>query len=472
MTDLDVRPTDTPDAQAPRHERPAIALSPGITYQELLDTDTHPVPSILREQSPADFEDQMFIPKSRYLSRRYHELEKERVWKKVWQFACREEHIPEPGDTYVYDICDISILVVRGKDMQIRAFYNACLHRGRQLRQEAGSAGDEIRCSYHGFCWNLDGSIKRVTSAWDFPHLRGVNMDLPQIQVDTWAGFVFINMDPDCEPLQDFLGDLDRHFEAWPLDGRYVQAHIEKELDCNWKLAQEAFSEAFHVITTHPQRVASLGDSNSQYDCWGNFDRGIAPNGIPSPHITWVPTEQEMFNGIVDARIDEPPLLVVPEGMTAREVSGMAARESLRPIIGDAAADNLSDAESMDSIWYSVFPNFHPWGAYQRIVYRFRPLGDDHEKSLMEVFLLAPFVGDRPPPAKPLRLGIDATWFEAEALGSSARVFDQDSYNLPRVQQGLKSMQRSHVVMARYQESKIRHQHHLLNRWIGEDVDE
>jgi hypothetical protein len=90
----------------------------------------------------------------------------------------------------------------------------------------------------------------------------------------------------------------------------------------------------------------------------------------------------------------------------------------------------------------------------------------------MEVFLLAPFVGDRPPPAKPLRLGIDATWFEAEALGSSARVFDQDSYNLPRVQQGLKSMQRSHVVMARYQESKIRHQHHLLNRWIGEDVDE
>ena len=147
MTDLDVRPTDTADAPKPQHERPAIALSPGITYQELLDTDTHPVPAILREQSPADFEDQMFVPKSRYLSRAYHELEKERVWKKVWQFACREEHIPEPGDTFVYDICDISILIVRGRDMEIRAFYNVCLHRGRQLKHESGPTDDEIRCS-------------------------------------------------------------------------------------------------------------------------------------------------------------------------------------------------------------------------------------------------------------------------------------------------------------------------------------
>jgi phenylpropionate dioxygenase-like ring-hydroxylating dioxygenase large terminal subunit len=467
MTDMAVQPTLT----ASSNERPEISLSRGINYQDLLDTDTHPVAPILREQSPADFPDQMFIPVTRYTSRAFHELEKERLWKKVWQFACREEHIPQPGDTYVYDICDTSILIVRQQDMSIRAFYNVCLHRGRLLREESGPADRELQCSYHGFCWNLDGSIKRITSKWDFPHSEGRKMDLPQVLVDTWDGFVFINMDQDAEPLGDFLGDLDRHFEKWPLEGRYIQAHIEKELACNWKLAQEAFSEAFHVVTTHPQRVASMGDESSQYDCWGNFDRGIAPNGIPSPHINWSPTQQEMFDGIVDARIDEPPLLVVPDGLTAREVSGMAARESLRSIIGDELADQLSDAESMDSIWYSVFPNFHPWGAYQRIVYRFRPLGDDHEKCLMEVFLLAPFSGDRPPPARPQRIGIEGTWFEAASLGSSARVFDQDSYNLPAVHRGLKSIQQKDVMMARYQESKIRHHHHLLAKWVGEDVD-
>ncbi len=221
-------------------------------------------------------------------------------------------------------------------------------------------------------------------------------MDLPQLQVGTWGGFVFVNPDPEAEPLEDFLGDLDRHFEAWPLDRRYVQAHVAKIIDCNWKVAQEAFSEALHVITTHPQRVAGMGDANSQYDVWGNFDRGISANGVPSPHLRWEPTEQEMFDSMVDARMDEPALLEVPDGMTARELSGMLSRESLRPIIGDEAADLVSDAESLDSIYYTVFPNFHPWGAYQRIAYRFRPHQDQHEMCLMDVYFLAPFTGERP----------------------------------------------------------------------------
>jgi phenylpropionate dioxygenase-like ring-hydroxylating dioxygenase large terminal subunit len=476
VTDLGVRATSQSSAVAPELSGampapPEFAHSPGIGYQQLLDTDTHPVPAILREESPGIFDDVSEVPTTRYTSRRYHELEKERLWSKVWQMACREEEIAVAGDTYVYDICDQSILVVRGQDMQIRAFYNACLHRGRLLRHESGPADRELRCPFHGFCWNLDGSLKSVTCEWDFPHLDKANMDLPQVKVDTWGGFVFVNMDPECEPLPDFLGDLDRHFEKWPLADRYVQAHVAKIIACNWKVAQEAFSEAMHVVTTHPQRVAGMGDSNSQYDVWGNFDRGISANGVPSPHLTWAPTEQEMFDSMVDARMDEPPLLEVPEDMTARELSGMLARESLRPIIGDAAAELISDAESLDSIYYTVFPNFHPWGAYQRIAYRFRPFEDNHEVCLMDVYMLAPFTGDRPAPAKTQWLGIDESWTAATILGSSARVFDQDSFNMPRVQRGLHTTRRTAVTFSRYQESKIRHMHQLLAEWIGEDVE-
>lgn len=444
-----------------------LALSSGPSYQELLDTDTHPVPEVLRWESPVDFSDQALVPVKRYISRGYHELEKEHVWSKTWQMACREEEIPEVGDTYVYDICDWSILIVRSGPDTIEAFYNACLHRGRKLRHEGGPS-TELRCPFHGFCWDLNGKMKRLTCEWDFPHLNPEAMELPRVKVGTWGGFVFVNMDLDSEPLEDFLGDLDAHFTQWPLEERYVEAHIAKVIRCNWKIAQEAFSEAFHVVTTHPQRLASMADTNSQYDNWENFSRGLTPNGVPSAHINWQPTEQEMFDTIVDSRIDEVPLAVVPEGMTAREFSGILTREGLRPIIGDEKADQLSDAESLDAIYYTVFPNFHPWGAYQRIVYRFRPNGDDHETSIMDVYFLSPFKGERPAPAKVRWLDIDDDWTAATELGTSARVFDQDAFNMPHVQTGLKTTKATKVALARYQESKIRHIHHLLEQRIGE----
>ena len=92
-------------------------------------------------------------------------------------------------------------------------------------------------------------------------------------------------MDPACAPLDEFLVGLDRHFERWPLERRYKQAHVAKRMRANWKVVQEAFMEAFHVIATHPQILAGIGDANSQYDVYENFSRAITPNGTPSPHL-------------------------------------------------------------------------------------------------------------------------------------------------------------------------------------------
>ena len=131
----------------------------GPSYQDLLDIDSKPVPASLRRNEPGYFGD-ADIPVERYLSREFHELEKARLWNRVWQFACREEVLAEVGDTEVYDICDTSILLVRaapGPD-GIKAFYNACLHRGRALRDERGHV-DELLCAFHGFCWSLTGRL-------------------------------------------------------------------------------------------------------------------------------------------------------------------------------------------------------------------------------------------------------------------------------------------------------------------------
>jgi len=128
---------------------------------------------------------------------------------------------------------------------------------------------------------------------------------------------------------------------------------------------------------------------------------------------------------------------------------------------------DLSDAELADSFYYTVFPNFHPWGAYNRIVYRFRPYRNDPDRSIMEVIYLSPFRGKRPPPAPVHWLADDEDWTFAPELGFLARVFNQDTFNLGKVQRGLHASVRTEIPFARYQESKIRHFHALLDRHLG-----
>jgi phenylpropionate dioxygenase-like ring-hydroxylating dioxygenase large terminal subunit len=446
--------------------RPGEARSPGVNYQELLNADTHPVAPSLRLQAPyySGVDD---YPVCNYTSREVHEREKQKLWRRAWQMACREEELCTVGDTVVYEICDISIVVIRSAPAEIKAFYNACLHRGRLLREWDGPV-TELRCPFHGFCWGLDGSLKHVPCEWDFPQLaeREGDFRLPEVRVGTWGGFVFINMDPEAESFESFVGNLSEHFGKWPLEDRYKAAHVAKVIRANWKVVQEAFMEAFHVVTTHPQLLAGIGDANSQYDVWGNFSRAITPNGTPSPHLSWTPSEQDMLDSMVDRRLDEPAALEVPAGMTARQFYAVLIRRSLRPALGDDV-EELSDAELADSIYYTLFPNFHPWGAYNRIVYRFRPNGDDHESAIMECMFLSPFAGERPPPAPIHWLTEEERWMDAPELGMLGRVFDQDAFNLPNVQKGLKTMHKAGVTLAAYQETKIRHFHALLDEWLA-----
>ena len=224
--------------------------------------------------------------------------------------------------------------------------------------------------------------------------------------------------------------------------------------------------EAFHVVATHPQLLAGIGDANSQYDWKGSFSRAITPNGTPSPHIRFAPTEQQMFDAMSDRRLDEPPIVEVGDGATARSTAGDGGRRRLARALGDRA-EQLSDAELADSIYYTLFPNLHPWGAYNRITYRFRPYGDRHDMSIMECMYLDPFDPARPrPPAAPIHwLGVDDDWTEAPELGMLARVFNQDSFNLPKVQRGLASL-RKDITLANYQETKIRHFHHVLDQYL------
>ena len=136
--------------------------------------------------------------------------------------------------------------------------------------------------------------------------------------------------------------------------------------------------------------------------------------------------------------------------------------------MGDVV-DQMSDAEFDDSFYYTLFPNFHPWGAFNRIVYRFRPNGDDHDTCIMECMFLAPYDPAQPKPDPvPIHwLDFDDPWTDATELGLLARVFTQDVFNLPKVQRGLKTMVKPGVTLSNYQETKIRHLHTRLEQWLG-----
>ena len=390
--------------------------------------------------------------------------------------ACRVEEIPNVGDHVIYEIVHDSLIVVRTGPDEIRAYVNACLHRGTLLRKEAGSV-KQFRCPFHGWTWNLAGELTDVPGAWDFPDLDKRAACLPQARVGVWGGFVFINMDPACEPLESYLEILPEHFRAFRLEDRYKAAHVAKIMPCNWKLAMEAFIESYHVPMAHPQVLGYYGDGNTQYDVWPgvrHVNRMIAVQGIPSPSMPDI----EASLTIKHMRRDVPFYGGAPiEADTSREARTRLAQRA-REKIGRASGQDLSrlsDTESLDLIQYLLFPNLVPWGGQALpITYRFRPYLDHPDQSVMEIMLLfskAPD-GSHPPPAAVTWLGLDDPWSAAPELGSASMVADQDTDNLKRIQRGLRASRKPGVTLAAYQESRIRHFHETLDSYVKRETSE
>ncbi len=241
----------------------------GPSADDVFQLDGDNPPNFLTKDSYESLGNATLAP-DRYTSQEFHDLEMKHMWTKVWQMACREEEIPKAGDYVVYDIGDFSVIVVRSKDQTIDAFLNACRHRGTQLR-ESGTRGNmsRIRYPFHGWTWDLDGELQSIPCRWDFPEVTDEGYKLSSVKVATWGGFVFINLDPDADSLENYLGVLPSHFERWPLENRFLTANVQRQLNCNWKVALEAFLEAYHVVQTHPQALPFTGDSNTKYDIWG-----------------------------------------------------------------------------------------------------------------------------------------------------------------------------------------------------------
>ncbi|MEZ5498310.1 MAG: aromatic ring-hydroxylating dioxygenase subunit alpha [Steroidobacteraceae bacterium] len=447
------------------------AIFRGPSYAEYLDADSRDVPAFLYPpDAPYEPGGSTHIAPQRYTSQEFFERERVLLWPRVWQMACREEELARPGDVVIYDIVDWSFIITRSEDGQLRGFYNSCPHRGRKLLTSERHV-EQIRCGFHGFTWETDGTLRSLPCAWDFPGATPANWRLREVQLATWGGFVFLNMDPRARPLTEYLDVLPQHFARWRLEDCWKAAHVAKRIDCNWKVAQEAFMESFHVIATHPQILEIIADANAQYDLLGkHVNRNMAAFGASSPHLGEDAVEPQ--------RIVSQMLTLMRGGRGSdRQVERMSdARRTLAQInrkafqrAYDCDFENATDAELLDAIVYNVFPNFSPWGGFApNIIYRWRPDGARVDSCLMEVMLLKrlPRSGGRPAPAPVHWLSEAESWSSASELPVLGAVIDQDMLNMPEVQKGLRGAPERELRLALYQESRIRHFHSTLDLYL------
>ena len=445
--------------------------SPGVA--ELLATETRPLPPGVFEDSWRDL-GTASIAADRYTSRAFFEAEKAKMWPKVWQMAARDDELPDPGDLVVYENVGRSYVVIRQDDGSVRAFHNVCLHRGRKLRTDSGAA-TELECPFHGFTWSLNGALKKVPCAWDFSHLANRDMNLPELRVGSFAGFIFVTENPDAVPLKEYLAPLPDIFERWRLEECTTGVWVGKVIKANWKVCAEAFMEAWHSVVTHPQILPFTGDANTRYSLWGDHaNLALTPFGVLSPHLEGQGLGEDAVleaMSLNSGRNSGSVGITLAKGQTARHALAAVSRARNLDDLGYDSND-ATDSEMLDAFTYNVFPNLSPWGGFApNIVYRWRPWPDENT-TLMEVRLLSrPAKGEPKPRAVEMTLlSEDEPWSSFTGWGALGAIFDQDMANLPYVQDGLHASPNNRVELGNYQESRIRQFHQTLDKYLSGEL--
>jgi len=199
------------------------------------------------------------LPGRDYHDQAVFELERERIFFRSWFYAGRAEQVEAPGQWFTIDVVGESVLVIRGDDRKLRAFYNVCRHRGSRLRDEdAGLERGTIMCPYHAWCYDLTGALVATPRVGE-DEIDRSQLSLHPVHVDEWQGFVFVNLDrEEPAPLRQVIGagydDL-LGFERFEMDTLRIGATTEWLVEANWKIIVENYNECLHCPTVHPELV-------------------------------------------------------------------------------------------------------------------------------------------------------------------------------------------------------------------------
>jgi phenylpropionate dioxygenase-like ring-hydroxylating dioxygenase large terminal subunit len=443
------------------------------------------------EVTAEDLSEPVTYPLDAFLSPEYARVEAHRLWPKVWQMAGRVEEIPEIGDFITYEILDDSILIMRAARDTIRAFHNVCPHRGRRLVNTPcdtnGACGNRQRfvCGFHGWTFNLDGKNTYVLDPQDWKGwLNEENTSLSEVKVDSWGGWIYVNMDPDSGPLLEFLGDAARILAPFEFEKMRYKWRKWCIYPANWKTSLEAFMEPYHVAATHPQ-MAKYGDYYAYSKPYGlhsvsGFDvrdeslrkmggTSVARTGLGDPRISTYEIARENYEMVNQASttltlVNAAKRLVdeLPEGMPGYQVIAHwlasakrddAARGVVWPEITPA---QMSEA----GLAWTLFPNQTILQSVTcALCYRVRPFGYDLDKCIFEAYAIERF----PPGEEP-----KSEWVYAEPTADKwGPVLAQDFSNMKWVQLGIKSRGFRGPQPNPHQEQKVTNFHRNMAHYMG-----
>jgi phenylpropionate dioxygenase-like ring-hydroxylating dioxygenase large terminal subunit len=399
-------------------------------------------------------------PVDAYVSEQYVHLERDRLWRKVWLQAGRLEDLPEVGSFITYDILDDSILIVRTAPDTLKAFYNVCTHRGRALvdtpagARNASGCQPKFRCGFHGWSFDLDGRCAYMLTPEDW---KGAATEertaLGAVKVDTWGGWIWINMDPNSESLQDYLEPAITMLDPFHLENMRYKWRKWVVFDCNWKVALEAFDEVYHIMATHPEFMAfgrhsgwarpQGKHSNIGYDAveGGEENQGKMRVGLGADLRVATAQMQNFIRQAVNAvttdtmceaadrLVDELPADASPAQVVKHWHETAKRLDAEKSVFWpEVPASHQAQAGTA----WQIFPNSQIGHAVNNaLCYHSRPFGYDPNKCYFEVSALELYAPGGEPKSE---------WRQCQATAEDfGSVLAQDFSNMAAVQRGLRN---------------------------------
>jgi phenylpropionate dioxygenase-like ring-hydroxylating dioxygenase large terminal subunit len=426
---------------------------------------------------PFQITDPERIPARRYFDEEFYRLECERVWPHVWQMACRLEQIPKVGDWTEYQILDKSVIVVRTKQ-GVKAFHNACRHRGVPLANGHGNCqAHGFICPFHGWRFNMDGENTFVYGKHLFSErqLDKAELALKSCRLELWGGCAFINFDDNAPSFHETIGPVANRLEAHGMSKLRSEWWFATVLPANWKVAMEAFMEGYHVMRTHPQlQKASPALYNMMYGTdTGGIGQPVNPNltvrqniqqQIDSMELLSVgmagmlhAKEVEIARQLVDVELPEDPVKAVPTwyGIVQDQVTKQLRTkgESVPDLNAVAVSDPINAVEFLFP-HYFLLPYFASMSSY-----RIRPLGP--ESCLFELWSLTTVAEGKEPvtPLQPTYLPYDSQEFPP--------IPRQDYSNIPAQQKGLHAEGFEFMRLSKEKEGLISNYQRIIDGYLA-----
>ena len=268
-----------------------------------------------------------------YFSEEIFQREKERILYREWLCAGREEEVAAAGDYLAVEIAGESVLVIRGRDGALAAHYNVCRHRGSRLVREgsSGSLGGSIRCPYHAWTYNLDGSLRTAPYLDEQDGFTRASLGLHPVGIDSWGGFVFLNLSPaetssTAAGLLTQLGAVPDRLQRYPLDQLRSARRLVYEVQANWKVLLENYNECYHCGPVHPELCRLVPAFKQKGGSDLDWERGI-----PHREGAWTFTEtgttsRRSFDGLnPDEQIRHKGELIYPNFMISLSADHVTA---------------------------------------------------------------------------------------------------------------------------------------------------